>query len=157
MAGTITTGGVRAIAVFKICKGTLLLCLGFGLLALTPGDLAGFLEQVGHALHVDPENRYLNAVLAKVTGISPATLTNLSAGTLFYSMLTLTEGVGLWMGFRWAAYLTIVATGAFIPLEVNELYRRATVTKGLVLVVNVIIVGYLARTVVRHAGRLRRH
>ena len=30
------------------------------------------------------------------------------------------EGVGLWLEFSWAAYLTVVSTSLLIPVEVYE-------------------------------------
>jgi hypothetical protein len=53
------------------------------------------------------------------------------------------EGIGLWRGYRWAEYLAVVATTAFMPLEAYELVEHATVLKGCALVVNLVAVGYL--------------
>ncbi|MEI6649544.1 MAG: DUF2127 domain-containing protein [Actinomycetes bacterium] len=60
-----------------------------------------------------------------------------------YGLVQLFEGVGLWLLKRWAEYLTVVATSAFIPLEIYELLHKATVLKSMALVVNVAAVGYL--------------
>lgn len=62
---------------------------------------------------------------------------------LGYGALQIVEGVGLWGGWRWAEYLAVVATSAFIPLEVYELIHKASVLKGLALVINVGAVIYL--------------
>ena len=66
-----------------------------------------------------------------------------------YAALFLTEGIGLWRDRRWAEYLTIVATGSLVPLEVFELARKVTAVRIGALVVNLLIVVYLV-------GRLRR-
>ena len=58
-------------------------------------------------------------------------------------MLELVEGVGLWLARRWAEYLTVVATAAFLPLEVYELTRTVTVTKLAAFAINVVVVAYL--------------
>ena len=34
--------------------------------------------------------------------------------------------VGLWLGRRWAEYMTVGATAAFLPIEVVELLQRLT-------------------------------
>ena len=53
------------------------------------------------------------------------------------------EGIGLWFGRRWAEYLTVIATGLLIPLEIYELARKFTTPRVVALIVNVAIVIYL--------------
>ena len=40
--------------------------------------------------------------------------------------------------------LTVIATGLFIRLEIYEVFKSASVGKGVVLALNIAIVGYLA-------------
>jgi len=60
-----------------------------------------------------------------------------------YAALFLTEGTGLLLRKRWAQYFTIIVTGSFLPLEVYEFARHASVAKLLVILLNVAIIGYL--------------
>ena len=60
-----------------------------------------------------------------------------------YALLQAVEAVGLWLGRRWAEYLTLISTSALLPLEVYELTRGITVLKVIALVVNIAIVVYL--------------
>jgi uncharacterized membrane protein (DUF2068 family) len=101
-------------------------------------------------LRVDPENRFIHPLLAKILPVTPKQLKELSVGTFFYAGLLLTEGIGLLMRKHWAEYFTVITTAALIPLEVYELVRRFTAVKVGVFVVNVAIVVYLM-------ARLRRH
>jgi uncharacterized membrane protein (DUF2068 family) len=55
----------------------------------------------------------------------------------------LTEGFGLLFRKRWAEYLTIIATGSFIPLEIYEIARHCSAARILLLIGNVAIVVYL--------------
>jgi uncharacterized membrane protein (DUF2068 family) len=55
----------------------------------------------------------------------------------------LTEGTGLALRKRWAEYFTIIATSSFVPLEVYELVKNFTITKVVVIAVNVAIIVYL--------------
>jgi uncharacterized membrane protein (DUF2068 family) len=55
----------------------------------------------------------------------------------------LIEGVGLLLRQRWAEYFTVLVTGSFVPLELYELTRRSTVTRMLLIGVNVAVVWYL--------------
>jgi uncharacterized membrane protein (DUF2068 family) len=60
-----------------------------------------------------------------------------------YALLELVEAVGLWLGRRWAEYLTLVATSVFIPLEVYELARGVTAIKLIAFIVNIAVIAYL--------------
>jgi uncharacterized membrane protein (DUF2068 family) len=60
-----------------------------------------------------------------------------------YALLEGVEAVGLWLGKRWAEYLTFVATIVFIPYEVYELTKSITTLKVVALVINVAIAVYL--------------
>jgi uncharacterized membrane protein (DUF2068 family) len=60
-----------------------------------------------------------------------------------YALLEGVEAVGLWLGKRWAEYLTFVATIVFIPYEIYELFKSVTALKLVALVINVAIAVYL--------------
>ncbi len=60
-----------------------------------------------------------------------------------YAVLEGVEAVGLWLGKRWAEYLTFIATIVFVPYEVRELIKSVTALKVLTLVVNLAVAAYL--------------
>jgi uncharacterized membrane protein (DUF2068 family) len=43
----------------------------------------------------------------------------------------------------WAEWFAIIAGSLFLPVEIYELFRRATWMRGLVLLTNLFIVAYL--------------
>jgi uncharacterized membrane protein (DUF2068 family) len=137
------------IGVFKLFKGVVLLAVGIGALRLLNKDIAFEVYRWANAFRVDPGSRYLHLLLARLSIMSEKTLKELSVGTFVYSALFLTEGIGLLLRKHWAEYFTIIVTGSAIPLEVYELVRRATYVKGIVLVLNVAVVAYLAMNVRR--------
>jgi uncharacterized membrane protein (DUF2068 family) len=67
----------------------------------------------------------------------------LGAGAILYGALEIFEGLGLVWRRRWAEYLVLLATAAFLPVEVDELLRHPTPVKGIALVVNIVIIAYL--------------
>jgi uncharacterized membrane protein (DUF2068 family) len=69
-----------------------------------------------------------------------------------YAGVLLTEGVGLWLRQRWAEYFTVIVTASFVPLELYEIVRHVTVTRVIVLAVNLAIVGYLVARLRRERG-----
>jgi uncharacterized membrane protein (DUF2068 family) len=135
------------IALFKLIKGIALTLVGIGALKLLHHDVATTVAHWVDVLRVDPDNRHIHGLLARVLQISPAQLRAASVGTFFYAALLLTEGTGLLLRKGWAEYFTIVTTAGLIPLEVYECVRRLTVTKVAVLAVNIAIVVYLVARV----------
>jgi uncharacterized membrane protein (DUF2068 family) len=60
-----------------------------------------------------------------------------------YALLEASEAVGLWMGKRWAEYLTFVATSVLLPFEIWELSISVTTLKLIAFAINVAVVVYL--------------
>jgi len=137
------------IALFKLFKGFLLLCVGIGALRLLHRDVAAVVMHWADVLRVDPDNRFIHRLIVRSLGIDAKQLKEISAGTFFYSGLLLTEGTGLLMRKRWAEYFTVISTAVFIPLEVYEIVHRFTWVRVGVLALNVAIVWYLVRRIRR--------
>src|SRR5665213_950704 len=119
-----------------------------------------FLTFASHdkALHTDYQNimNALNgggAAALRVRGVlgylrkafeyTPTHLIVLALICLAYACLEGVEAVGLWLGRRWAEYLTFIATSLLIPYEIYELYLRVSIFKLLAFVINVLVVAYL--------------
>jgi uncharacterized membrane protein (DUF2068 family) len=134
---------ILLIAVFKLVKGLLLLAVGVGALKLLHRDVSSVVMHWVSVLRVDPDNRHIHKLLARLLAINRRKLEEISAGTFFYAALFLTEGTGLALGKRWAQYLTIIATGSFIPLEIYECIHHCTLAKVVMLGINVAVVVYL--------------
>ena len=81
--------------------------------------------------------------LDRLFSLQPSTLRLVGVVALGYAVLEGAEAVGLWLGRRWAEYLTFVATTLLLPLEIYELTRRISALKVVALVVNLAIVVYL--------------
>ena len=106
-------------------------------------NVSDFAEQLVDSFRVDPDNRYIHALLEKARYLSAKQLKELSTGSFFYAALVLTEGTGLALRKRWAEYFTIIVTASFLPLEIYELVHRFSIMKIAVLVINLAIVAYL--------------
>lgn len=146
--------GLMLIAIFKLLKGFALLAVGIGALRLLHKDVAAIADHWINAFRGDPHNRYLHWLLAKLPMVDDRKLKELSVGTFVYSAIFLTEGTGLALGKRWAEYFTIVTTASFLPLELYEIFRHATIARGVALVVNVAVVLYLVRELRRYPKKL---
>lgn len=146
------------IAGFKILKGLVLLAVALGALRMMHRDIAAGFDHWVNLLRVDPHNHYIHAIMEKLAGVDAKRLRELSVGTFFYSMIFFAEGIGLGLRKRWAEYMTIVTTASFLPLEVYEIAKRTSVSRVLMLLVNLAIVTYLVfelRRNPKHSGRIK--
>ncbi len=142
--------GLRLIAAFKLLKGLALLAVGIGALKLLHKDVADQMARWLDLFRVDPGNRHIHRLLEKLSILDDRRLKELSAGTLLYSALLLTEGIGLSLRQRWAEYLTIIATSSLIPLEVYELAKRVNLARVSLLLINIAVVADLVMDVRRN-------
>ena len=136
--------GLRLIAAFKLLKALGLIAVGVGALRLLHRDVAAVVEHWVNMFQVDPHSHFINLLLLKLAILNDRRLKELSVGTFVYAAVFLVEGTGLAFRKRWAEYLTIITTASLLPLETYELVRRLSVSRSLVLAVNVAIVVYLA-------------
>jgi uncharacterized membrane protein (DUF2068 family) len=81
--------------------------------------------------------------LRRLFAVSMRNLYLVAVAAAAYAVLEGTEAVGLWLGRRWAEYLTFIATAVFVPYELYELTKSISWLKLLALVVNLLIVIYL--------------
>ncbi len=141
--GSHSDTGIWLIAIFKLIKGILLVAFGVGTFVSLHKDLTEIVGRWVYLLHVDPDNRYIHALLVRLMFVSPRRLEAIGAGTFIYAALVWIEGIGLLMRKHWAEYFTAIMTASFIPLEVYELVRRFSDRKVIIIGINVIIVWYL--------------
>lgn len=143
---------LRAIGVFKLSKAALLLATAYGVLRLQePAVIAGLYNWAA-ALPSGLEQEGVQRGLAFISGLSPARIKALGFVSVAYAAVFTTEGVGLWLGRRWAEWLTVILTSSLIPLEIWEFFRRPGSGRAMVIVANAVIVWYLARQLRRKTG-----
>jgi uncharacterized membrane protein (DUF2068 family) len=81
--------------------------------------------------------------IQKTFDYKKSTLHVVAGGLLGYALIETVEGVGLWFGKRWAEYLAVVATAAFLPIEVYELTEKMSWFKVGTLALNIVAVLYI--------------
>jgi len=140
---------IRAIAlerglhvIFFLALAVLLVLLEFGLPALQRDAQAVLpvLDQTrsGQQLFASWLNRLIS--------LDGGHVWVLAVMAMAYAALEAVECVFLWRGRRWAEYLTVVATAAFLPMEVYELTQKVSALRVGALLVNLAILGYLVWT-----------
>jgi uncharacterized membrane protein (DUF2068 family) len=150
MTGNTKTSGVtrRAPTLYFIIAGKLIKCVLALILALIIFKLAGrdlsdVFADVVHWFHLDPESRFFSEIGDKLDNITPANVRWVGVVTVFYSMISLVEGIGLIYRVSWAGWLAIGESAFFIPIEVRELIVRPHWFVLGVLGFNILIVWYL--------------
>jgi len=143
-------GLLRLIAVFKLVKALTLIAVGIGALHLThANNAADTLTKLAERFGFNPGARYLDHALGRIANLPSKDFRDLGIGSFVYAALFLTEGIGLWLAKHWAEWFTAVSTGSLVPLEIFEIHRHPTVTKVIVLLLNIAIVAYLVVQICR--------
>ncbi len=134
------------IALFKLLKTCILVMAGVSALSLLhDADPPSTLSHLARELRVDPDNRLVPRAITAVSSLSARRLEELGVGTFVYAVVFATEGCGLLLRKRWAEYLTTGVTASLVPLEVYELLQRPSALKVTGILLNVLIVAFLAK------------
>lgn len=143
---------LRLLAAERAARGVLILLLAYAVLRFrsAQADLRQLFEQdlpaarpLADKLHVDLDDSGVVHTIRHALSLRSSTLALIAVLLAVYALIELVEGVGLWIAARWAEYLTVVATAAFLPLEVYELTEKVTWLRVTALVFNVAAVVYL--------------
>lgn len=136
---------LRLIVIEKTILSTLAIFLSAAVLSLINRDLEAIVRRAGALLGLNADNRFLILTTNLVTDTQSSTLIMVSVIGFGYAAMNLLEAYGLAMRYRWAEYFTVVATAAFIPFEIHELYVKPGPLGLFALIINVLIVLFLAR------------
>jgi uncharacterized membrane protein (DUF2068 family) len=147
---------IRLIAVERSLRGLLLLAAGSYLLFHLKTDFGRIAERIVRDIDIDPHQHFFHRIITRLHNLAPHTLLIAGIAAIGYGTLELVEGVGLWLDQLWAEYLTVIATSLLIPFELYELAIRPSLWKAGGILVNVVIVLYLARALRRRLTAKRR-
>jgi uncharacterized membrane protein (DUF2068 family) len=129
------------IAVLKLLKASMLVVVGVAGVLLPPQQLSAIADQALVVLH--PGAHGVHRALSGLAGLESVTEKWLALLVLMYAVVFIVEGVGLLCGRRWAEWLSVVATGSFVPFELYEFVSYGGIANASTLVLNVAIVIYL--------------
>ena len=151
LQGTRRLRYLRLIAIFKIAKGVLLLVLGVSLLFLNArtGWMDGLSNWIADEILLK-HSKSVAFLLHKLQVVMVGgTLRATALLALFYAVILLTEGIGVYMQQRWAEFLMIFATATLIPIEIRHLWHHPDLIGVLILLANCFIVWFLYRVLKR--------
>jgi uncharacterized membrane protein (DUF2068 family) len=138
--------GLRTIACVELIKGVVVLICAVAVIALLKRDfdLEEAAQNLLYMLQIDPEKR-LSLLFVDAAGrVQDSNLMLIGAAASLYGLMRFVEGYGLWRKRVWAEWFALLSGLVYLPLEIRELLHGSTVFKWLVLVTNIVIVGYIA-------------
>jgi uncharacterized membrane protein (DUF2068 family) len=138
--------GFKVIGSLKLISGAIALAVGIGAVRFLDHDPGPKLERAVTHLGLDPHNELIHRAVSAITGINRTHLQAIQAGTFFYALLHMIEGIGLWLERDWAGYLVVFATGSLVPFEIYEIAKKFTLLRIALFLLNVGIVIYLIVT-----------
>ena len=143
---------LRALAIERWVRGLILILLAAAVFKLKSTrvsvkelfdkDLTA-LKPFFNQIHFNVSDSATVNSIQKVLNAKPSTLNLIAFGILFYGLLQVAEGIGLWSLRRWGEYVAVVGTTLFIPFEVYEIVEKVSWLKITILVVNIAAVLYL--------------
>ena len=149
--------GLRLIIIYKFTKAVLQVAaavlLFYGAahgLNARPADFAEKLRE--HAVHA--WSNLVAAALLRFTH-SRHSLTWTAYALLGDAGLSSVEGWALSRGYTWGEWLVVVTSAALIPFEIRALLHHVRVGRVILLVLNIVIVGYLIVNIRHRRARLR--
>jgi uncharacterized membrane protein (DUF2068 family) len=144
--------GLRAVALFEACKGLLVLLAGFTAFSFLHQNVQFAAEQLLAHAHLNPAKRIPRIFMEAATHLTDRRLHFLAFMALLYSSMRFIEAYGLWFARRWAEWFALLSGGVYLPIELYELTKGFAWLKiGLVLI-NLIVVFYMA-LVLKRSGQ----
>jgi Predicted membrane protein (DUF2127) len=144
---------LRVIAVDRAFHFLVLMILGISVLAVAANQIS--LEHTFYRVVMDIQGGaggvgrngghptgFLGEI-DKLFSLRSGRLREVGIALIAYGLLEGVEAVGLWMGKRWAEYLTFIATTVLLPLEIYEIIHKQTPLKIIGFIINLAVVVYL--------------
>ncbi|HEU5457264.1 MAG TPA: DUF2127 domain-containing protein [Terracidiphilus sp.] len=141
------------IALYKLFQATIIALIGVGALRLLHKDFGDVMFQVASALRFNPESRFINFVLDRASIVDDHLLRRIGLVAFCYAGLSLAEGIGLYLEKAWGEFLTLFITASFLPWEVFEVFKRITLIRIALLIVNALVFFYLLKVVTQRKSR----
>lgn len=143
---------MRVLAVERVIRALVILLVAAGVFALRRSHaelqqkfeaelplIRPLSDQIGWNLDDSKIVRHIGEAFT----LSETTLLWIAIGLIAYALIELIEAIGLWSMKRWGEYFAVVATSAFLPLEIYELTEKVTALRLLAVLINIVAVLWL--------------
>ena len=141
---TIWSKGLRTVAVVVAIKGLVGIAAGVLLLLVADHEMHSGVSSLLEVIHADAYGRVAHWIQGAAGRVSHHRQEVIFVG-FAYGGFKLIEAVGLWFEKRWAEWLVVLSTVlCFMPIEIYELWINVTWLKVWAILLNVMIVGFMA-------------
>jgi uncharacterized membrane protein (DUF2068 family) len=134
---------LQTVATVEVLKGVFVTLMGICALLLVHKDAWLYAESLLAVFHISTDRRIAQVFLDFADNVTDAKLWAAAWLAFAYSTLRFIEGYGLWRCRTWAEWVAAISGTLLLPLEVRELFRRVTLLRSGVLIVNVAVVLYM--------------
>lgn len=136
-------GLLRAVASFEFTKGIFVLVVGIVAILLVHKDAWVIAESLLALLHISTDRRSAQLFLDFADNLTDARLWMAAQLAFAYSALRFAEAYGLWKQRTWGEWIAFGSGALFLPLEIRELLRGATILRFGIFAINLGIVAYM--------------
>ncbi len=138
------TRALKVVAIFEACKGILVLFAGLALFSLIHQNIQVVAEQlVGH-MHLNPARHFPRIFIEAAGSLTDGRMLLFALFGLLYSSMRFVEAYGLWFARRWAEWFALVSGSIYLPIELYELTKGISWIKIIFVLINLLIVLYMA-------------
>jgi len=138
--------GLRAVAALEFVKGVLAILAGLAFFEIIHKnvDLEDLAQNLLYYLHVDPDLRLSQMFVETAGKVMDANVALVISIAFIYAAGRFIEAYGLWRQRVWAEWLAIISGAVYLPFELYKLIRHPNWVHWLILLVNLIVVFYIA-------------
>jgi len=126
-----------------------------GLLSLRNTDLHAATDAFLSRHGINPETHYMRLFIEGVAKATNHHVGEIAALGFVYAAVRFIEGYGLWHDKRWAEWFAVISAGIYLPLELTHFSRHPSLFNAGVILLNMVIILYLASLLGQRAERER--
>jgi uncharacterized membrane protein (DUF2068 family) len=137
---------LKFIIIYKALIGFFEMTLAAGFLSFFDGEHAtASLTSIAVNLNLDQDNQLISSAIEQAGALGANAVVGIALVVFAIGVINCVEAVGLHYRYRWAEWLTVIATGVLIPFELYEVLESISVLKVAILVLNTVVVYYLGK------------
>lgn len=148
-----TLQALRAVASFELAKGLLVLFAAVVVVFMMGRDPGDFADGILRLLHISPDHHFAQLFLDWADTLTDAKLWTVVGVASVYTILRFVEAYGLWYARTWAEWVALISGAIYVPFEIYKLVHRQNLLHISILVINLIIVLYMAYLLKTGKGR----
>lgn len=136
--------GLRTVAAIEFSKGIAAVGIAILLFVLRNKDVWDIAMSILNLFHINPDRHFAQVVLDRADQVTSGQISMLALVSLAYASIRFLEAYGLWKTRVWAEWLAILSGLIYLPFEIRALIQRSTPFRWGAVIVNLLMVGYVA-------------